>query len=117
MATWMVKARQLVHEYIRRDEEGNPIGAQTALDHVDMDIKEEGDAIPNTVFTCTPPVVAYTSKTVGICAIAPIIVIKNDTNDVYHGFIKLSQHYKSASDKVNLKIKCEVILIENLRKN
>lgn len=39
MATMMVKARQLVHEYIRRDEEGNPIAAQTALDHVDIDIE------------------------------------------------------------------------------
>ena len=39
MATMMVKARQLVHEYIRRDEEGNPIGAQKALDHVELDIK------------------------------------------------------------------------------
>ena len=84
-------------------------GLQTDFLHVDMDIKEDGDSIPNTVFTCTSPVIAYTSKTVGICAIAPIIVIKNDTNDVYHGFIKLSQHYKSATDKVNLKIKCEVI--------
>ncbi|MGN0338359.1 MAG: energy-coupling factor transporter ATPase [Lachnospiraceae bacterium] len=39
MATMMVKARQLVHEYIRRDEEGNPVATQTALDHVDIDIK------------------------------------------------------------------------------
>lgn len=39
MTTMMVKARQLVHEYIRRDEEGNPVAAQTALDHVDIDIK------------------------------------------------------------------------------
>ena len=38
MATMMVKARQLVHEYIRRDEEGNPVATQTALDHVDIDI-------------------------------------------------------------------------------
>lgn len=84
-------------------------GLQTEFLHVDMDIKEDGDSDPNTVFTCTSPVVAYTSKTIGICAIAPITVIKNDTNDVYRGFIKLSQHYKSASDTVNLKIKCEVI--------
>ena len=35
----MVKARQLVHEYIRRDEEGNPIATQAALDHVDIDIE------------------------------------------------------------------------------
>lgn len=39
MASLMVKARQLVHEYIRRDEEGNSIGVQTALDHVDIDIR------------------------------------------------------------------------------
>ena len=84
-------------------------GLQTQFLHVDMDIKEDGDSIPNTVFTCSSPVIAYTSKTIGICAIAPIIVIKNDTNDVYHGFIKLSQHYKSETDTVNLKIKCEVI--------
>lgn len=35
----MVKARQLVHEYIRRDEEGNVEAVQTALDHVDIDIQ------------------------------------------------------------------------------
>lgn len=39
MTSLMVKARQLVHEYIRRDEEGNPIAMHTALDHVDIDIK------------------------------------------------------------------------------
>ena len=39
MTALMVKARQLVHEYIRRDEEGNPIGTQTALDHVDLSIQ------------------------------------------------------------------------------
>ena len=37
--TMMVKARQLVHEYIRRDEDGNVESVQTALDHVDIDIK------------------------------------------------------------------------------
>ncbi len=37
--TLMVKARQLVHEYIRRDEDGNVESVQTALDHVDIDIK------------------------------------------------------------------------------
>ena len=84
-------------------------GLQTQFLHVNMNIKEDGDSIPNTVFTCSSPVIAYTSKTIGICAIAPITVIKNDTNDVYHGFIKLSQHYESPSDTVNLKIKCEVI--------
>ena len=36
----IIKARQLVHEYIRRDEEGNVEAIQTALDHVDIDVKE-----------------------------------------------------------------------------
>lgn len=36
----IVKARQLVHEYIRRDEEGNVESISTALDHVDLDVKE-----------------------------------------------------------------------------
>lgn len=36
---WMVKARELVHEYIRRDEEGNPIAVVTALDQVNLDIQ------------------------------------------------------------------------------
>lgn len=35
----IVKARQLVHEYIRRDEEGNVESISTALDHVDLDVK------------------------------------------------------------------------------
>ena len=36
--------RSLVHEYIRRDEEGNVESIQTALDHVDLDVKQ-GDFI------------------------------------------------------------------------
>ncbi len=36
----IIKAKQLVHEYIRRDEEGNVESIQTALDHVDLDVKE-----------------------------------------------------------------------------
>jgi len=35
----IIKARQLVHEYIRRDEEGNVESIQTALDHVDIDVQ------------------------------------------------------------------------------
>ena len=35
----IIKARQLVHEYIRRDEEGNVEGITTAVDHVNMDIQ------------------------------------------------------------------------------
>lgn len=36
----IVRAKQLVHEYIRRDEEGNVESIQTALDHVDLDVKQ-----------------------------------------------------------------------------
>lgn len=35
-----IEARKLVHEYIRRDEEGNVEGIDTALDGVDIDIKQ-----------------------------------------------------------------------------
>ena len=36
----MIKAVKLVHEYIRRDEEGNVESIQTALDQVDLNIQE-----------------------------------------------------------------------------
>lgn len=36
----IIRARQLVHEYIRRDEEGNVESISTALDHVDLDVKQ-----------------------------------------------------------------------------
>ena len=36
----IIKAVKLVHEYIRRDEEGNVESIQTALNPVDLDIKE-----------------------------------------------------------------------------
>lgn len=35
-----IEARQLVHEYFRRDEEGNVEGIQVAVDHVDLDVEE-----------------------------------------------------------------------------
>jgi len=35
----IIKAKNLVHEYIRRDEEGNVESIQTALDHVDLDVQ------------------------------------------------------------------------------
>ena len=35
----IIEAKQLVHEYIRRDEEGNVESIQTALDHVDSNIE------------------------------------------------------------------------------
>ena len=35
----IIKAKQLVHEYIRRAEEGNVESIQTALDHIDLDVQ------------------------------------------------------------------------------
>lgn len=35
----IIKAKQLVHEYVRRDEEGNVESIQTALDHIDLDVQ------------------------------------------------------------------------------
>ena len=35
----IIKAKQLVHDYIRRDEEGNVESIQTALDHIDLDVQ------------------------------------------------------------------------------
>ena len=35
----MIKATNLVHEYIRRDEEANVVAITTALNHVDIDVK------------------------------------------------------------------------------
>ena len=35
----IIKAKQPVHEYIRRDEEGNVESIQTALDHINLDVQ------------------------------------------------------------------------------
>ncbi len=40
----IVKARNIVYEYIRRDDDGNVEGIETALDQVDLDVKE-GDFV------------------------------------------------------------------------
>ena len=40
----IIKAKQLVHEYVRRDEEGNTIGINRALDDINIDIKK-GDFV------------------------------------------------------------------------
>ena len=40
----IIKAKEVVYEYIRRDEEGNVEGITTAVDHVSLDIKQ-GDFI------------------------------------------------------------------------
>ena len=36
----IIKTSKLVHEFIRRDEEGNVESITTALDNVNLDIKE-----------------------------------------------------------------------------
>jgi energy-coupling factor transport system ATP-binding protein len=36
----IIKAKQLVHEFIRRDEDNNVESITTALDHVDLDVKQ-----------------------------------------------------------------------------
>ena len=36
----IIRSEKLVHEFIRRDEEGNVESITTALDHVDLDVKE-----------------------------------------------------------------------------
>ena len=78
---------------------------------IGMDITEAGAQIPNTVFRCISPIVSCINKeSAGLVAIAPIIVIKNDTNDVYNGFIKLSQEQR---DSQTLVMKCEVIFNSN----
>ncbi|WP_455716939.1 energy-coupling factor transporter ATPase [Anaerosporobacter sp.] len=40
----IIKSKQLVHEYIRRDEEGNTVGINRALDDINIDIKK-GDFV------------------------------------------------------------------------
>lgn len=40
----MIKAEHLIHEYIKRDEEGNAVGTIRAIDDVDIDIKQ-GDFV------------------------------------------------------------------------
>ena len=78
---------------------------------IGMDITEADAQIPNTVFRCISPIVRCINKdSAGLAAIAPIIVIKNDTNDVYNGFIKLSQEQR---DSQTLVMKCEVIFNSN----
>ena len=35
----IIKAKNVVHEFFRRDEEGNVESITTALDHVNLDVK------------------------------------------------------------------------------
>ncbi|MCF0127804.1 MAG: ATP-binding cassette domain-containing protein, partial [Pseudobutyrivibrio sp.] len=36
----IIRSKELVHEYIRRDEEGNVESIQTALDHVNIEVQQ-----------------------------------------------------------------------------
>ena len=58
-----------------------------------MNITEAGATASNTVFDCSIPVVGYTqvANAEGVMVIAPITVIKKETNDMYNGFIKISR--------------------------
>lgn len=71
---------------------------------VGMDIKEDTTGV--VLFRCVSPIIKLISKSAGLSAIAPIIVIKTDTNDTYNGFVMLSQEQR---DPQNLKIKCKVV--------
>ena len=45
----IIKAKNVVHEFFRRDEEGNVESITTALDHVNLDVKAgQFIAIPDT---------------------------------------------------------------------
>ena len=46
----IIKTSKLVHEFIRRDEEGNVESITTALDNVNLDIKE-GQSVSYTHLT------------------------------------------------------------------
>ena len=35
----MIKIQKLIHDYIKRDDEGNVAGTQRAIDGVDLDVK------------------------------------------------------------------------------
>ena len=40
MSMGIIKTKDLVYEYIRRDDDGNPVDVTTALDHVNIDIRQ-----------------------------------------------------------------------------
>ena len=70
-----------------------------------MEIKESGETTPSTIFSCSAPIVTYINKSnAGLVTIAPIIVIKNETNETYNGFIKITKISQSGK----LVPKCQV---------
>ena len=58
-----------------------------------MDIIESGSDTPNTVFKCSTSPVTYINETAasGLLAVSPFIIVKNETDDVYDGFFKVSR--------------------------
>ena len=55
-----------------------------------MDIIENGSNTPNTIFRCVMSPVTYTKGAdTRLIAISPFIVIKEETNETYNGFIKM----------------------------
>ena len=72
-----------------------------------MNITEAGATASNTVFDCSIPVVGYTQvvNAEGVMVIAPITVIKKETNDMYNGSIKISR----VIDGNSYYPKCQVI--------
>ena len=43
----IIKTKDLVFEYIRRDEEGNVEGITQAVDHVNLNIKQGDKVVPH----------------------------------------------------------------------
>ena len=41
----IIKAKNVVHEFFRRDEEGNVESITTALDHVNLDVKADSSLL------------------------------------------------------------------------
>ena len=76
-----------------------------------MDIREDGATLSNTVFTCSATVSRYILKeSEGLMFLVPIIVVKNDTNQIYKGLIKITRiPYSDPSGGRVLAPKCEVI--------
>ena len=76
-----------------------------------MDIREDGATLSNTVFTCSATVSRYILKeSEGLMFLVPIIVVKNNTNQIYKGLIKITRiPYRDPTGGNVLAPKCEVI--------
>ena len=57
-----------------------------------MDILEPGSTSPNTKFYCVAPLIKYIQKSsVGIVAVAPILIVNKEINEMFHGSMILSR--------------------------